>query len=155
MALTPDARRKINEQSSSAGWYVLLSLYHEDLDFTIRVTNNDEAIVHKAHRYEPFWFKVKLPDEDEDGDGAAQLSISAVDQRVVVAVRQLQGTPKVDLTLVEIHEPDAAQVGPLTFGLFGVSVNAGQLTGYLKYDDGEDATIPKDAMSPTNFPGIF
>jgi len=96
-------------QETSAVFLILLKLDHPDMSTPIRVVNNTESITSNADVYQPFPFRVRMPDEAEGQIGRVRLTIDNVDQQVVQAIRTATSAPTVTMWIVDGTQPEFAE----------------------------------------------
>jgi len=132
-----------------------LDITHADLASTLRLVNNTEAITKGGETYSPVAFQIILPTEKEGEDGTAQLSVCAVDQTIIMAIRSINSAVKIGLTVALASDPDTTEVEYGDFLWRPVSWKKLTVSGELAYEDVLDIMFPGDIFSPVNVPGNF
>ena len=108
-----------------------------------------------SNTYTHFPFNIFLPNDKDDGSvKTVQLSVDAVDQSMVAAIRPLSVAPTVTLWMVLADSPNTIEVGPLSFGVADVQYDAQQLVMTLKYEDRLGNKLEGLTFDPINFPGV-
>jgi hypothetical protein len=160
--LTRDFREHIFQSSPDAAGnataavlLLLLTIDETSLLEPIRYVLNTEDVTSRGNVYSAAFFDVKLPDEDSDALGFAQLVVQNVDRRIVEAIEQAGGRPKVTFELVLSNNPDVVEVGPYLLELDSVEYNAQTVTGTLVYDEVQNYRAMKYTYSPLYFPDLF
>lgn len=155
--LSTVAKAAIFAQQTGEVFLVLLDLEHPNFSSTIRVCNNDLAIVSRGYTYVPFPFEISLPDETEDSPPRVSLKIDNVDRRVVTEIRSVvSGSPvTVRLFVVVASSPDTVEAGPFEFSLRDVQYDATKVEGTLLFEDVLNESFPSESFTPARFPGLF
>lgn len=156
-ALSSVAKGAIFAQQTGEAFVVLLELEHQHFAGTIRVCSNDRPVTSNGYEYLPFPFEIVLPDDAEVETPRVTLRIDGVDRRIVSELRRVvSGSPvTVRLYVVVASTPDVREVGPMEFSLRDVEYTAATIEGTLLYEDMLNEPYPKDAFTPSWFPGLF
>ena len=91
---------KLAPRELSGATPVLVKIDSEELrnleaDFggTIYLTDNGEDIEYKGHIYKACSLQYRMPSIDSQGDGSGNMTISAIDQRIIKVMRTLKKSP--------------------------------------------------------------
>jgi len=138
-------------QQTSEVFLKLLTIEHDDLASPIRVVDNTENIESNGETYLAAGFDVKLPDDD----GRTTLSVCNVDRVMVQAIRSIDSSPTISLSVIMASDPDTIEVGPFVMQLVDVGYDAFTISGTLSFDDFLIEPYPGDTFSPGQFKGLF
>jgi hypothetical protein len=122
---------------------------------TFHLVNNTEAVTYGGQEYLPFPFKLDPPDETSEQISNARLTICAVDLSLIEAIRNATGTLTMTAIAVIVDGANVEALVPWTFTMRSISYNAETISADLIYEDRLQNLMPKDAMTPQNFPGLF
>ena len=137
----------------------LLKIDHESLESPIYLTDNNRPITYEGHTYQPYFFKFEAPEENEDTDGSAILTISSVDQGMIDLVRSVgqMNPPVVSLVAVWIEnwqdQPVFSKLSGYDFIMDGVDWNAATMSITLGLDTLLNYDIPFDKFNAVNDEG--
>ncbi|MEG3078468.1 DUF1833 family protein [Halomonas sp. 5021] len=136
-------------------WLPLLTISHPDINPSIRVVFNTQAIVSRGDEFLPFPFDVKLPNETDDAPSRARLIIDNVSREIAQAVRSIRTSPSVMIEIIRADAPDTVEMSWPNFWLRNVSWNAQQVSGELVLEDLTDEPYPAGTFTPASFPALF
>lgn len=120
-----------------------------------RFVNDFVPLVRKGNRYDPLGFKITLPQEGENIQGA-KVTIDAVDRRIIQVLREADTMPKVSFILILASNPDGdPEAGPFIFDLSNVSYNKTSLSADLSIGNHLDGVFPRVIKTPYFFPALF
>lgn len=124
---------------------------------TIRIVNNNEALLRATGTYRPYPFEPGFPGEGESATPTVQLRIDNVDREVTRLVRNLPAPrPKCTLELVLASSPDLVEMGPFDFAVLGADYDVMVLELALGYEeDFLNQGVPAQTYTPSNSPGLF
>lgn len=142
-------------QETDQVFLVLVKIEHSSLNPPIRIVNNSTNITSGGEEYIGFPFEIELPDDTEDAPSRMSISFCNVDRQVVQAIRSLSGPPTITVSVVLASSPNTVEAGPYTMTLREADYDALRVSGHLLPEDFLHETYPKDAMTPSNFPGLF
>ena len=137
----------------------LLKIDHDSLESPIYLTDNNRPITYEGHTYQPYFFKFEAPEENEDTDGSAILTISSVDQGMIDLVRSVgqMNPPVVSLVAVWIEnwqsQPVFSKLSGYDFIMAGVDWNAATMSITLGLDTLLNYDIPFDKFNAVNDEG--
>jgi len=142
-------------QHTSAVFLELLTIDHADLASPIRIVNNTESVVSDANTFDPFPFKVTLPQDVEDSEPVARLTISNVDQSIITALRTVTSAPTFTLAVVLSDSPSTKEYGPIDLELRDYQVTKDTISLNLAMTNLSQEPYPYLNFDPVNFPGLF
>ncbi len=151
------ARRAMFAQSSSGVFPILIKIEHASLPEPLRFVNNTEDLSYGGYVYHACPFRFDPPDETEDKITNARITIDAIDQTIVAAIRGM--TTPATLTGVAMYwnnegTPIFEPLVEWAFTLRDVEYDAFSVSGTLIYEDRLDIMIPYREMTPQDVPGV-
>jgi len=157
MPLSQTALQGVLASSTNQVFLECLKIEHSDIS-TLRLVNNTEDLIRSDGTYSRFVFSVRAETQVQGRPPSISIDADAVDQRVVLALRQLAGKrerAKITFDVVLADSPNTIEFGPVQFefdSLTGdsatqVSVKASFLKGALN-----DA-FPARQFAPSNAGG--
>lgn len=126
MTLSQTGLQAVLAESTDEAYLQLLVIDHSDLSEPLRLVSDRQDLERDDGTYNRFPFQVQGPDQDQENPPEIQIRSDAVDQRVVEAVRQLQGKREratITYTVVRASEPETPDFGPITFQYAGASTD--------------------------------
>lgn len=154
-SLSSIARRAVNASETGEAFLLLLTISHDELPEPIRVVNNTEDIVSRGETYQGCPFEFELPGDDAERVESVQIAVDNVDRRIVDALRQISGAPKVDLEVILASEPDVVEAGPFSMTFVSAEWDAIVVSAQLGYEDVLTEPFPGHAYVPADYPGLF
>lgn len=135
---------------------VLLTIEHDDLPATVRLTNARENIVSNGNTYAATAFDWLEPDEGEDA-GRGRLRIENISRAIVVALEALPYVPKPTVTvdLIERDEPDTPQRPFPPFQSATYAVDAFSIEIELGWENDDDEPSCAIRYTPNVAAGLF
>lgn len=153
--LSPTAAASALAEQTAEVWLVCLTISGAGLD-TMRVVNNNEAVVRAAGTFQPYPFEVELPEDSREWNGSVPLRIDNIDREVARLVRHYSGQPEVRLEVVLASQPDTVEMGPFDFTVLSAEIDVMALVLQLGYAEGFlNQSVPAQTFTPTNSPGLF
>lgn len=153
-SLSNKATTSIYMPSTDEVWLVLVSIAHASLAQTLYFVNNKTDVVSNGITYTAFPFAIELPGEDGDKPMLARLTIDAVDQQVINAVRSISSAPDVTIKVILASQPDTIEAMYTGLKLRNVEYDMHTIRGDLVFENilTEPVSI---SMTPPLFPGMF
>lgn len=163
MPLSTTGNASINAATTSDVWAVCVSISHADLTSTLYLTSNATAFSHGGNTHQPHGLGLNLPDEVPDKIGTVDLMVEDTAGTIQAALADLDVTtenrPAVSLTIVDMEEPNVAQVGPFTLEMvsyrYTPTVESSATVLTLQLPNLAREPFPGVLMRPDNFPGLF
>ncbi|GEM_PF-689986 len=153
--LSPEAVAAFLSQESEEVLFACVRIDHPDLPQPIRLVNNTEPAVRVDGIYSPADMTVELPDDTEDGSGAAALSCSNVKREVMGYIRSLRGVPTCRIEACLASSPDRVEMGPYRFDIVGSAYDVLRVHLTLGQDDAFlNQWFPYDEVTPVSHPGL-
>ena len=157
MALSQGALQAILASATEKVFLECLTITHSEID-TVRVVNDSQNLDRVEGTYTRFPFQVSAATQTQDRPPAINITADAVDQQIILALRQLAGKrelAKIRYEVVLADTPDTVEFGPVNFEFDSmstdsatqVSVRASFLKGALN-----DA-FPSKQFAPSNVSG--
>lgn len=129
------ATGEMSRESTDTAWLVLLTLDHEDLTDSIRVTSDAVSTASGGDVYSPFPFEVILPDDVEGVPPQAQLRIDNTTQEIISALRGLTSPPRLTIKIVRSINPDIVDYSWTGLEWSASSYDKSIITGTLTFND--------------------
>ena len=137
----------------------LLKIEHTDLAEPLYLTDNNKPVTYNGHTYQPYFFKFEAPEETDDTDGSASLTIGSVDQQMIDLVRSVESSNPPTVTVVAVwienwqSEPVFSQLSGYKFIVIGAEWNASTMSLTLGIDSLLNYDIPFDKFTTINDEG--
>ena len=137
----------------------LLKINHSSLEEPLYLTDNNEPIEYEGQVYTPYFFKFEAPEENDDTDGSAVLTIGSVDQTMIDLIRSVDTANPPTVTVVAVWvenwetEPVFSQLSGYKFIIVGADWNASTMNLTLGLDTLLNYDIPYDKFTTVNDEG--
>lgn len=135
----------------------LIKISHPVLDEPIYLCDNNEEISYKGNVYMPYWFQFEPPEQTDDTDGSATLTISAVDRQISNIIRSAPANvrPQVEIVAVWVEndengEPVFSELSGYVFEIAGAEIDAKSVVCTLGLDTLILYDFPYDVFSTAN-----
>lgn len=153
-AIPAATRRKVYAQETDEAFLMLITVRHADLIDPIRLTSDAVATIRSDGTWQPFPFRISLPDQNDEGDAGARFEIDIVDRRIVTMLRAIKTAPAIDLEVIAASDPETPIVRYP--GLIWEASDHDELTlsGTLRIDDFADEPLA-GAFTPSRFTALF
>jgi hypothetical protein len=142
-------------QETSKVFLVLLEVKHVDLPESIRLVNNTTNIVSEGHTYTAFPFHVTMPDDRDDREPVAEVSVANVTRELIDEIRNIHDTLHVVLRVVLADTPSTIEWGPVEMEVQSIRYDATVITFSLGMQAFTHEPFPYKAFTPNKFPGLF
>jgi hypothetical protein len=142
-------------QETDEAFLVLITLDHEDLTSPIRVVNNQVAITSNGNTFQPYAFKLTVPDDTERNLSQGRLSIDNISREIIEAIRSISSAPSVTIQVVLASDPDTVEIEYSDFELKNITYDAEVVSGNLVIETFVKEPFPGESFTPGNFPGLF
>lgn len=156
MSLSDTALRASIAQQTSEVFLVFATFTHESLDEPIRVVNNNEPIVRSDGTYWPWPFDIEWPENADDSNYTATLTMDNIDTIITRKLDALQGEPPL-CTMFEAlaSSPNNIEFGPIELELQGSSYNQSTMSLSLGIKlDVSNTQYPRRSYLPSNSPSL-
>lgn len=134
---------------------VLLKLDQDSWSVPVYVCNNSENVTSSGQVYLSFPFDISLPDQKEGKEPSSSVSISLIDQQLIVLLRSIQEPPTVTLSVVLASTPNVIEYGPIDLIATDVRITKDTATMSLRFDPFGAEPFPWLRFTPEYFPGMF
>lgn len=153
--LSPEAIAAFLSQESDEVLFACVRIDHPDLPAPIRLVGNTEPAERVDGVYEPADLTVELPEDAEEGNGAAFLTCSNVKREVMRYIRELKGVPECRIEACLASSPDRVEMGPYKFDIVGSAYDRLRVHLTLGQDDTFlNQYFPWDEYTPITHPGL-
>lgn len=99
--------------------------------------------------------QITLPSEEQNTAPRASIVINDVTRYVVPIIRQINGPPRIKLSLVLSSSPNIIEASFDRFYLSNITYNSDQVTAELSMIDYAVEPFPAYSFTPAHFPGLF
>lgn len=128
----------------------LIKITHPDLSDVMYICDNNESITYNNIEYLPYYFTFEPPEQTDDSDGTATLTVSSVDRQIINMIRKASATvkPVVEIVAVwidndENDEPVFSELSGYIFEIAGAQMDAKSAV----------LTLTVDTLCLYDFPG--
>ena len=140
----------------------LIKITHPDLAEPMYICDNNESITYQNTTYEPYFFTFEAPEQTDDTDGTATLTISAVDRQIINIIRSASSNvrPIVEIMAIwidndENNQPVFSELSGYIFEVAGAEMDAKSATLTLTVDTLCLFDFPGDEFTSSNcFGGV-
>jgi hypothetical protein len=142
-------------QETSKVFLVLLEVLHADLVQPVRLVNNTTDIASGGNTYTAFPFYATMPDDRDDREPVAEVSIVNVTRELIDEIRNIHDTLSVVLKVVLADTPSVIEWGPVEMEVQSIRYDANTITFALGMQAFTHEPFPYKAFTPNKFPGLF
>ena len=153
--ISPAFRQGANAQNNPDGVYLLLTITHEELQETHRLTNAPVNVVSRGNTFLALPMEPVLAEDSQDRPPQAKITIANVDRRLVTALRSTIAPCRVKLEVVKISDPDYVEAEMDHFTMRNVDYDALTIQGTLSLEGLFDEPVVDYCFTPTIAPGLF
>jgi len=133
----------------------LLEISHPDMTEVIKFVDNTVAIHSLGEIYEPYPFRITLPEDKEGILPEVKLTIDNVDRRLTDAIRGFSNPPLVTLKIILASDPSIVEMRLDNMKLRNVRFDMYTITGSLVLDSPLSRKFPAATYNPKQYPAIF
>lgn len=130
-----------------------------DIDYgtppIIRVVNNLTDITSNGNVYTAFPFDIVLPDDTDDKDYVARLTIDNVSREITQSLRQISEPPTITISVIRAADPDTIELALPNFTMRNVSWDELSITADLSVESLISEPYPHILFEPVRFPALF
>ncbi len=155
MTLSTAAKTAAFSQDTGEAFLILLTIDHADFTVPIRVVNNTEDVTSNGEVYVAFPFSLTLPDEDENREVTAKLTIDNVSREITQALRLIGSPPTIDVSVIRAAAPNTLEISLPTFIMRDVVWDVTTVSGELVLGDITTEPYPQLSFTPGQFAGLF
>lgn len=149
------ARTSLEAPSSADAFLVLAAILDSDRTVLLRVAANNEAIISRGMTFTAYPFGLALPNEDDQQQPVATVTIDNVDPAILLTLRGLDEPPQMLLEVVRAADPDAVLMATPLMTLRGLDITPAAITGKLSPDNSYFLEYPAASYTPQAWPGLF
>ena len=154
MAISQTALQAVLSSATEQVFLECLKIEHSEIS-TLRLVNNTEDVVRSDGTYQRFPFQVQAETQAQDRPPYLTITADAVDQRIVLALRQLAGKrerAQITYDIVLADSPNEVEFGPVTFEFDSMSgTSATQVTVKASVLKGAlNDAFPSRQFAPSN-----
>ena len=133
----------------------LLEITHPDMPDVIRFVDNTLPIESNNNFYDPYPFRITLPEDRQGILPEVKLTIDNVDQRLITSIRGFSNPPLVTVKIILASAPDQIEMQLDNLKLRNVRFDAFTITGSLALDSPLSRKFPSGTYNPKQYPAIF
>jgi len=153
--MTTNYKQATNAVETDEVFLSLLEFTHTDLATPIYFVNDTVSIVSNGITYEPYPFRIVLPDDVEGKLPEVKLTIDNVDRQLIEAVRGFSNPPEVTLKEVLASAPDTIEMQIDNMKLRNLNYDTFTITGALVIDSPMSRRFPASNYNPKQYPALF
>jgi hypothetical protein len=147
--------RGVLAQQTSEWFAVLLEISHASLGTPIRLVNNYSSLTVSGNVYTAYPFEFTLPDEQDDREPQAVLTIDNTDRMLMSTIRSISSPPSVSARIVRGANPTDIEWGPIAFLVRSVQYDSNYVRFKLSFLNYSEEPFPYINFTPRLFPGLF
>lgn len=147
--------QEVRKRDSADPIIALAIIAHPDLDPPIRVAANGEDIESDGETFFGWPWELKRPDEGEDADYQAEITIDNIDPVIVTTLKASAVAPTITIQLIMASAPDDVEQELANFGLSEISFDAETIKGTLSLRELRDKPACCKSFTPSVAPGLF
>ena len=140
--------------SSPVAWLFLLTFSSKG-NPDLNLVNNNLPITSNGVEYQPFPFRLQLPEDTGDRLPVVKLQIDNISGEIVQLIRAMQEPPTVKVSLITSAYPDIIEKSLDSMRLNSVGYDSITIQGELSIINVLSVKFPSEDYSPINYPGMF
>ena len=133
----------------------LLEFTHSELGTPLYFVDNTVSITSNSIVYEPYPFRITLPEDTQGVLPEVGLTIDNVDRTLTEAIRGFNNPPNVTLKVILASAPDTIEMQIDNLKLRNISFNAFTVSGSLIIDSPMSRKFPASTYNPKQYPALF
>ena len=150
----------IFEQASNAVetgeiFLTLLEFTHPEMVTPLYFVDDTVSITSNGTVYEPYPFRIALPEDSEGILPEVKLTIDNVDQTLIEAIRGFSNPPIATVKIILAYAPDTIEIQLDNLKLRNVHFDAFSITGALVIDSPLSRKFPAGTFNPKQYPALF
>jgi len=156
--LTTAGLASIHAQETGDVWVAILELDHSTFSQTVRLVNNEEAVVYGGNTYNPFPFEISLPSDSEGELPVLDWAASNVSRELVPELRgaaAAAGYIQARVAWLRANDPTNLEVGWLDLEIRNIPYSTTTLSGTMSVEPLLDQKFGFKKFDPTVAPGLF
>lgn len=134
---------------------VLITITHDDLVETIRVTSDAVDTVSNGNTFYAYPFDIQLPSDEENSPPRASLVIDNVSREIADSLRSISTPASFKMEVIRAADPDTIEASWDNFELKKIHGDVFQIAGELTIEDVITEPFPGDSFTPSKFRGLF
>lgn len=158
--MTPKTMQQLYRLNVGGSFPIFIDVVHEDISGgIIRLVNAKEDMVYDGYTYRAASFRLTPPKYADGKFGNGTITISCIDQEVVVFIRTmraLKGRPKATVVAAFYFEAGDLTIDPIEeweFEMTIVNWTEVSATWQMVFDDRMSLVCPVDIMTAVKCPG--
>lgn len=134
---------------------MLLDITHPDIPEPLYFVDNTVSITSNGVVYQPYPFRITLPEDTEGVLPEVKLTIDNVDRTLTEAIRGFSNPPEVTLRVILASIPDTVEMQIDNLKLRSIKFDAFSMTGALIIDSPMSRRFPASTFNPKQYPALF
>ena len=144
----------LQETESEIAWLYLLEISTPG-NPVLRLVNNLEPVVSRGNTYEPYPFRLALPDQQEGQLPKVKIEIDVIAGEIIDAVRGFAEPPIFKVELISTAYPDIPEKTLDFLKLRAVSYDAMILQADMEIQNLMTAKFPAEEYEPVSYPALY
>jgi len=144
----------LQETSSEVAWLYLLEIT-PPAGPVLRLVNNIEPITSRGNVYQPYPFRLVLPDQQEGQLPKVKIEIDVIAGEIIEAVRGFAEPPSFKVELISTAYPDIPEKTLDFLKLRAVTYDAMILQADMEVVNILSAKFPFEEYDPVSYPALF
>lgn len=159
--MTNTAQKKIVRTNTDASFPFFIDIYYKDKQGIFHqenYVNADEAKVFNGITYEPLYFSVTPPSQDNTSVTDGKITMSDIDNGFIEKIRNTQERIKcvfvAGIVYDESGEEIIEEIETMTFFLVKAQWNESELSFTMMFDDRMNLNVPLDVANVMKVPAL-
>lgn len=144
----------LQDVSSELVWLFLLTISTPG-NPDLLLVNNNEPITSRGQIYQPYPFRMQLPEDTGDRVPVVKLQIDNIAGDIITAIRGFQDPPTIKVELITNKYPDIVEKSLDSMRLNSVGYDSITIQGDLGIINVLSVKFPAENYDPISFPGLF
>ena len=154
--VSPEFMQSMFARETDIVTVALLTIDHASLAEPIRVSSDAVDTTSRGNLFIAYPFELTLPDDEEDSQARASITIDNVGRGVIAALRSATGAPPTLLIeIVKSTDWDEVEASISGFVLSNVRYDIFTIQGDLMFDNRLNESCPTGRFTPGFFPNVF
>jgi len=152
---TAEFKQASNAVETEEIFLMLLDFTHPEIVEPLYFVNNTVEIISNGVTYQPYPFRVTLPEDTEGVLPEVKLTIDNVDRQLTEAIRGFNNPPEVTLKVILASAPDTVEMQIDNLKLRNINFDAFTISGALIIDSPMSRRFPASRYNPKQYPALF
>lgn len=148
-------QRGITAVETEEVFLTLLEISHDDMSETYYFVDNTVSILSNGVVYDPYPFRITLPEDKEGVLPQVKLTIDNVDRKLTEALRGYSNPPNAVVKIILASNPDQIEMMIDNLKLRNIRFDTFQIEGALIMDSPLGRKFPASTFNPKQYPALF